>query len=120
MSTFKYCPLIWIFCIKTENKSINKINKRTLRLIYDKEGSTFEDLLERDKPRTIHADNIPTLLVKIYKSIHCISSLIMWNFFDFKRNTYKLRSNYLLKLPNTSTSRYGTQALCFKGSLLWS
>ena len=33
MSTFKYCPLIWMFRGKTENKSINKIHKRTLRLI---------------------------------------------------------------------------------------
>ena len=24
MSTFKYCLLIWMFCGKTENKSINK------------------------------------------------------------------------------------------------
>ena len=43
MSTFKYCPLIWVFCAKTENKSINKIHKRTLRLIYDTEDATFED-----------------------------------------------------------------------------
>ena len=25
----------------------------------------------------------------------------------------------LLKLPETSTSRHGTQAFCFKGSLIW-
>ena len=24
-----------------------------------------------------------------------------------------------MKLPETSTSRYGTQALCFRGSLIW-
>ena len=43
----------------------------------------------------------------------------MWDFFDLKRNRYSLRGNYLLKLPDTSTCRYGTHALCFKGSLLW-
>ena len=48
MSNFKYCPLIWMFCGKTENKSINTIHKRTLRLIYDIEDATFEDLFERD------------------------------------------------------------------------
>ena len=42
----------------------------------------------------------------------------MWNFFDLKRIRYNLRGNYLLKLPDTSTCGYGTQALCFKGSLL--
>ena len=58
MSTFKYCPLVWVFCNRTENKSINKIHKRTLRLIYDMEDATFEDLLGRGKWRTIHEDNI--------------------------------------------------------------
>ena len=47
MSTFKYCPLIWMFCGKTENKSIYKIH--SLRLIYDTEDATFKDLLKRGK-----------------------------------------------------------------------
>ena len=40
-------------------------------------------------------------------------------FFDLKNTRYDLRSTQLLKLPETSTSRYGTHALCFKGSLIW-
>ena len=43
----------------------------------------------------------------------------MKDFFDLKNTRYDLRSKQLLKLPETSTSRYGTQALCFKGSLIW-
>ena len=117
MSTFKYCPLIWMFCGKTENKSIYKIH--SLRLIYDTEDATFKDLLKRGKSRTIHEDNMHTLLVEIYKSIHYISPPIMWNFFNLQRKRYNLRGSYLLKLPDTSTSRYDTQALCFKESLLW-
>ena len=70
LSTFKYCPLIWLFCGKTENKSINKIHKPTLRLIYDMKDATFEDLSGRGKSRTIHEDNLHKLLAEIYKSIH--------------------------------------------------
>ena len=70
MSIFKYFPLIWVFCGKIENKFINKIHKRTLRLIYDTEDANFEYLLERDKSRTIHENNLQKLLVEIYKSIH--------------------------------------------------
>ena len=43
----------------------------------------------------------------------------MWNFFDFKRIRFYLRGNYFLKLTDTSTCRYSTEALCFKGSPLW-
>ena len=43
----------------------------------------------------------------------------MWNFFDLKRLRYNLRGNYSMKLLDTSTGRYGTQALYFKGSVMW-
>ena len=72
-------------CGKTENKSINKIHKSSLRLIYDTEDATFEDLLERDKSRTIHEDNIHKLLAEMYISISYISPPIMWNFFDLEK-----------------------------------
>ena len=48
MSTFKYCPLIWMFCNKTANNQINKIHKRSLRLVYQLEDKNFEDLLIKD------------------------------------------------------------------------
>ena len=70
MLTFKYCPLIRVFCGKTENKSINKIQNHTLRLIYNTEDPTFEDLLTRDKSQTSHKNTLHKLLFEIYKSIH--------------------------------------------------
>ena len=53
------------------------------------------------------------------KSINNLSPPIMKDFFDVKNTRYDLQSKQLLKLPETSTSRYDTQALCFKGSLIW-
>ena len=108
-----------MFCSKTANNSINKIHKRTLRLVYDMDDGTFEDLLIKDKSRTVHDNNIHTLMVEIFKSVHHLSPPIMWDLFDLKPHKYNLRSTHLLKLPATKTSRYGIQALCFRGSLLW-
>ena len=119
MSAFKYCPLIWMFCNKNSNNQINKIHKRTLRLVYEMEDANFEDLLLKDNSWNVHENNIHTLLIEIYKSINNLSPPIMKYFFDLKNTRYDLRSKQLLKLPETSTSRYGTQVLCFKGSLIW-
>ena len=55
----------------------------------------------------------------MYKSINNLSQPIMKDFFDLKNTRYDLRSKLLLKLSETSTSRYNTQAPCFKGSLIW-
>ena len=43
----------------------------------------------------------------------------MQEFFDLKATAYSLRNNNLLRLPKTNTSRHGTQALCFKVSIIW-
>ena len=54
LSTFKYCPLTWMFSGKTENNFINKIFKRTLQSIYETEDATFENLVERDESQSIN------------------------------------------------------------------
>ena len=119
MSTFKYRPLIWMFCNKTANNQINKIHKRSLRLVDQLEDENFEDLLIKDNSWTIYESNIQTLLIEIYKTLNHIRPIIMQEFFDLKVTLYSLRNNNLLKLPKTNTLRFGTQALCFKGSLIW-
>ena len=81
------------------------------------ENANFEDLLTKDSSCTIHENNIH--IVEIYKSLNHISPPIMQEFFDLKVTPYSLRNNNLLRLPKTNTSRYGTEALCFKGSIIW-
>ena len=119
MSNFTYCPLIWICCSKTANNLINKIHKRILRVIYEIEDANLEDLLIKDSSWTIHKNNIHTLLIEIYKSLNHISPPIMQELFNLKVTPYSLRNNNLLKLPKTNTSRYGTEALCSKGNIIW-
>ena len=81
------------------------------------ENANFEDLLTKDSSCTIHENNIH--IVEIYKSLNHISPPIMQEFFDLKVTPYSLRNNNLLRLPKTNTSRYGTEALCSKGTIIW-
>ena len=82
------------------------------------EDVNFKDLLIKDSSWTIHENNIHTLLIDIYKSLNHISPPIMQEFFDLKITPYSLRNNIILRLPKTNASRYGTEALCFKGSII--
>ena len=114
LSTFKYCPLTSMFCGKTENSFTCKIYKRTLRLIYEKEDATLEDLLERDESKSIYENNIHTLLNEIDKSIYHISPPNMRNSFDLQMNQYNFCSNYLLKLPATKLADMVRKHYVFK------
>ena len=55
--------VIWMFCNKTSNNQINKIHKRTLRLVYEMEDANFEDQLLKDNSWNVHENNIHTLLI---------------------------------------------------------
>ena len=104
MSSFTYCPLIWMFCSKTANSLINKIHKRRLRVVCEMEDADFEDLLIEDSLWTIHENNIHALLVEICKSLNHISPPIMQEFYDLKVTPYSLRNNILRRLPKTNSS----------------
>ena len=73
-----------MFCNKNSNNQINKIQKRTLRLVYEMEDANFEDLLLKDTLWNVHENNIQKLLIEIYKSINNLSLPIMKDFFDLK------------------------------------
>ena len=47
MSNFNYFPLIWMFCGKTQNKEIDRVHKRALRILFNDYTSSFEELLQK-------------------------------------------------------------------------
>ena len=83
------------------------------------EHANLEDLPSKDGSWTIHDNNIHALLIEIDRSLNHISPPIMQEFFNLKVTPYSLRNNNLLRLPKTNTSRYVSEALCFKGSIIW-
>ena len=68
-SQLAYCPLVWMLCSRTLNNKINKLQERALRILYDDDTSTFEQLLVRDNSITVHDRNIKLLAKEIYKEI---------------------------------------------------
>ena len=38
---FGYCPLVWMFCSRTNNARINRIDERSLRIVYNNYGSNL-------------------------------------------------------------------------------
>ena len=72
-SQFSYCPLIWIFCSSSLNNLINRIHERALRLIHNDHVSTFLDILEITKEKTIHQNNLECLAKEIYKFVNGLS-----------------------------------------------
>ena len=48
-SQFGYCPLIWMFHSRRKNHKINNLHERALRIVYEDNFLSFEELLSKEK-----------------------------------------------------------------------
>ena len=66
-SQFSYCPLVWMCHSTIVSNKINKLHKRTLRLVYNDKQLTFEELLDKDKSLRFHDQMLQVLAAEMYK-----------------------------------------------------
>ena len=66
-SQFNYCPLVWMFCSRTSNTMINRVNERALRVILGDDLSDFEFLLQNNKDLCSNHKNSQSLMIEMFK-----------------------------------------------------
>ena len=59
------------------NNKINRLHERCLRIVYNDNQSTFEELLEKDNTVSVHQRNLQFLAIELYKVINGISPDLM-------------------------------------------
>ena len=105
-SQFSYCPLVWMFCDRNSNNKINRIHERALRIVYNDNTSSFEELLLKDRSVSIHYRNIQIMAIEICKTKHKIGPTFLNDI--FQRRVYEgteLRSNTDFLLPEIRSVR---------------
>ena len=117
-SQFNYAPLIWMFCRKTLYSKIEKNLHRTLKVVHGIDDSYSNLLLSRNSV-SIHQRHFRFLVTEIFKDISQINPGFMWSSFKPKKLSYNLRKSPILNLPRTQSTYYYTNAVDFRGSLIW-
>ena len=118
-SQFGYCPLVWMLHSRTLNNRINRIHERALRVVYNDNVSSFEEMLQKDDSVTIHEKNIQTLSIELFKVLNGLAPAIMDELFLVKK--YQIyNSKFPFKSRNVRTVAYGTETLSFLGPKIWS
>ena len=77
-SRFNYCPLIWMFCIRTLNHRINRLHERALRIACGGYSSDSKKLLEKYDTMPVHKRNLRALAIE-YKILNNLSPLFIKN-----------------------------------------
>ena len=71
LSNFNYCPLAWHFCGKTNNQKLERLQDRSLRILYCDYISRFQDLLENTSSQSSTLmTRIKCILIEVFKSLN--------------------------------------------------
>ena len=116
---FNYCPLIWVFHSRENNRKINRLHERCLRTIYNDKQSSFNELLEKDGSVSIHERNLQVLATEMYKISNGLSTPLMKDIFSINRNPYNLRQNSQFSRPRINTVYHGTESISNLGPKIW-
>ena len=117
LSCYRYCPLIWMFCSKSDNKRIEKTHIRAIRAVTQDFTTPSDEILNTYAVDSIHCVNIRSMLIEVYKCLNKLNPRFLWDIFVPKEPSINLRSGKLLALPPQSNSTI--QSFDFRGSLAW-
>ena len=118
-SQFGYCPLVWMFHSRKLNNRINRLHERALRVVYNDDKSSFEELLTKDESFTVHERNIQTMAIELYKVAYGLSPKIMNLIFPLKDQIIYPTEN-IFKTCNVKTVSWGSETLYHLGPKIWS
>ena len=111
--------LFGCFIVDVPTTKTNRLHERALRIVYDDDVSTFDQLLALDKSFCIHHQNIQRLLTEIYKALHDISGNSLKELFVKRESTITLRSRPELVTPSVNSILKGKNSLRYFGFVIW-
>ena len=119
-SQFNYCPLIWMCHSRTNNRKINRLHERCLRIIYNDKQSSFIKLLEKDNSVSIHQKNQQMVATEMSKVSNGLSPVLMNDIFKIKgEQTYNLRKLSQFYRTKVNFVYNGTQSVPFLRPIIW-
>ena len=119
-SQFSYCPLIWMCHSRSNNRKINMLHERFLRIIYNDKQSSFTELLNKDNSVSIHIRNIQRLAIEMFRFYNGLSPPLMNNIFKLKAESpYNLRQVSEFSRPMVKSVYLGTESISYLGPKIW-
>ena len=117
---FSYCPLTWVFHSRKLNNKINKLHERCLRIVYNNNASTYEELLEADNSVSVHFRNVQALAIELYKVVNGFSPDIMKDVFPLNANSfYNTRNKRTFHSRHIRTVHFGSETLSHLAPKIW-
>ena len=117
---FSYCPLTWMFHSRKLNNKINKLHERCLRIVYNNNTSTYEELLGTDSTVSVHFRNVQALVTGLYQAMNGFSPDIKKEVFPLNENSfYSTRNKRTFHSRHIETVHFGSEMLSHLAPKIW-
>ena len=118
-SNFKYCPVTWMFCGKSNVSKLEKIQERALRFVYRDMSSSYEFLLQKGRFLSLSMFRVYFLAVEVYKCVRGSNPPYLNDLFQKQKLNYRLRDTDLLVQSKFKTYRFGYKSFSYYGAKVW-
>ena len=120
LSNFNYCSTIWHYCGKIATIKIEKLNKRALRIVFNDNTSTYNELLSMSKNECLFVMREKCIISAVFKCINNIAPSYLNNLFRMRDSlSITLRKNMLITTEGIRTTKYGLLSMRYDGARLW-
>ena len=114
-SNFNYCPKVWYFCGVINNNKLEKIQERSLHILFGDCESNGHALFDSSGGQTVTLRMLKLMLLEVYECINKVNAPCLHNLFNINTIPYQLRTSKL-EQPLRRTTRYGLRTLSYVGS----
>ena len=101
------------------NNKINFTRESALRITYQGNTWTFQELLNEDNSVSVHHRNLQVLATEMFKIHRGLSPEILRETFVSKTNSYNIRRNDSFKKRQVQSVYHSTELLSFLGPKMW-
>ena len=108
---FGYLPFVWM----SNSTRLNSIDERALRITYQDDTSTFQELLSKDNFGAIHHGNLQVLATEIFKIHQGLSPEIFRETFVLQTSLCNLHRNNTFERCQVYSVYQGTKSWSFLG-----
>ena len=115
LSNFSYCPLVWHFCGTSNKNKLEKIQERSLRILFKDYDSTYQALLDNAKVYTALMSRIYCIALHVFKCLKSMNPAFLNDMFETKDLIYSMRNPTKLNQPKRRTTNYGIRTLSYLG-----
>ena len=86
-----YCQIVWHFCKQSERRKLERLQERTLRVIYNCRTDTYEDLQRRAKLPSLYNRRLQDIVILMYKVRNSLAPDYIVELFNTANKGYSLR-----------------------------